>query len=116
MIDQLISRVFAIRDCAHMAHWNAESGYHHEQLGNFYEEVIPLLDRIVEAHIGNFNEVPKVKFSLPGDDILKCLEEDVVWMDKNSETITGDVEAMENILQEITELYLSTIFKLRRLK
>lgn len=120
MISEFITRAFAIRDCAHFAHWATTSGFHHEVLGDFYEQVIELTDKLVEAYIGNYDTVPDVqtkgyKFK-DANQIVKCLEEDVVWMTDNCEDICADVEALENILQEIQGLYLTTITKLKRFK
>jgi len=39
-----------------------------------------------------------------------------VWIASNTDKISGEVEALENILQEITALYLKTIYKLKFLK
>jgi hypothetical protein len=36
-------------------------------------------------------------------------------MQENCDAITGEVEALENILQEIEGIYLSTIYKLENL-
>ena len=53
MIEQLVAKTFALRDCAHYAHWATSSGYHHEVLGEVYSEVVKFVDRLMEAYIGN---------------------------------------------------------------
>ena len=120
MIEQLISKLFAVRDCAHYAHWATNSGYHHGVLGDIYDKVVDYADRIMEAYIGNFNTVPTIKttgYTFTDDkEILKCLEKDVVWIAENQEEIAADIEAIEAIIDELVEFYLSNIFKLKRLK
>lgn len=120
MISELISKLFCVRDCAHYAHWTTSSGYHHGVLGEIYDQVVDYADRIMEAYIGNFNTVPTVKtkgYTFSNDkDILKCLEEDVVWIAENQEKIAEEVEAIEAIIDELVEFYLSNIFKLKHLK
>ena len=120
MISELISKLFCVRDCAHYAHWATSSGYHHTVLGDIYDNVVDYADRIMEAYIGNFNDVPIIKtlgYTFKDDrEILKCLEEDVVWIAENREKIAVDVEAIEAIIDELVEFYLSNIFKLKRLK
>lgn len=120
MISDLISKLFCVRDCAHYAHWATSSGYHHGVLGEIYDQVVDYADRIMEAYIGNFNTVPIVKtmgYTFKDDrEILKCLEEDVVWIAEHRDHIAEEVEAIEAIIDELVEFYLSNIFKLKRLK
>lgn len=120
MVQELIARLFAVRDCAHYAHWATSSGYHHGVLGDIYDQVVDYVDRIMEAYIGNFNTVPSIKttgYTLSNDkEILKCLEKDVIWIAENQEKIAEEIEATEAIIDELVEFYLSNIFKLKRLK
>ncbi len=116
MLDELIARVFATRNCVHLAHWSTNSGYHHEVLGTLYSDLISNLDSIVEAHMGNFNQVPKPTLKDKSGDVAKCLEADAVWIAENRSKIAGGVEAIENLVDSLTETYLSAIFKLNRLR
>lgn len=118
MIEHLVSRVFATRNCAHLAHWNESSGYRHEVLGDFYGDVVDSLDKFIEAYLGNFNDrrISPPASTNPPTDIIECLESDAVWIASNSEALTEDVEVLENILQELLAVYLSTLFKMKRLK
>ena len=120
MTAELVSKAFALRDCAHYAHWATSSGYHHEVLGEVYSEVVKFVDRLMEAYIGNFDEVLKVKTegqSLSDDkQVLKCLQSDVAWIAKNRDKIASDLDALEAILDEMMEFYLSSITKLKRFK
>lgn len=118
MIEQLIIRVFATRNAAHLAHWAEASGYRHETLGAFYDDVIVAMDAFVEAHQGAFDlvkvgalpEQPKTK------NIEDRLEEDMLWFGKNRKKITGDLPALDNLLQEVERVYLKALYKLRNLK
>ena len=117
MIKELIARVFCTRNCAHLAHWNEDSGYRHEVLGEFYGDIVDLLDKFVETYIGNFGELGSVK--IKGEEcesLMSCLEDDLKWMEANAEEITQDVCALENILDELMGVYLQTRFKLKQLK
>lgn len=40
MIEQLVSKVFAARNAAHLAHWSTGSYAQHVVLGDFYDGVI----------------------------------------------------------------------------
>ena len=120
MLEEFIARAFALRDCAHYAHWATSSGYHHGVLGDIYSNVVGFVDRVVEAHIGNFDDVPALEtkgYKFKDDkQVLKCLKEDVVWIAKNREEISSDLDAIEAILDEMLEFYLSSITKLSRFK
>lgn len=118
MIEQLIARVFASRNAAHLAHWAETSGFRHQTLGGFYDGAIDKLDSIVEAHqsafelvkVGALAKQPEV------DDIVAHLEEDLVWINENRKKITNGLAAIDNLLQDLEGLYLSTLYKLKRLK
>jgi len=117
MIEQLVSKVFAARNAAHLEHWATGSFAQHTALGDFYDGVIDSIDKLVEAYQGNFGKI-KVE-ELEDDekgDILSMLDRDVVWINDHRTDIANGVPALENIVDELTGLYLSTIYKLRNLK
>lgn len=118
MIEQLIERVFATRNAAHLAHWKATgpgSYARHMALGDFYDGAIDVLDRLVEASqgffgiIGDVYDVPTQQYA----DILGRLTVDLSWINTNRDGICKNVPALENILDELMGLYASTIYKLR---
>lgn len=119
MIEELIARVFYARNVAHFEHWRAEGvgGYaRHVALGEFYDGVIDELDKLVEAYQGAFELVgtvpaPKTK----AGDILMLLVEDAAWIEKNHEKICKGNRAVANLIDSLTGVYLTTIYKLRNL-
>ena len=113
MIEQLIARAFASRNCAHLTHWKTRSLAEHLATGEFYDEVIDIVDNLVECYQGNFGLIKDVPLSNHQGDILTCLEADAIWIAENEDEITGEVDALENILQELLGLYLKTIYKLK---
>ena len=116
MVVDLISRVFNTRNQAHLAHWSESSGYHHEVLGEFYDSLVDILDKFIEAYQGNFGKITDIKLKNTDKEILKCIEEDIVWLTENRDEITEEICALENIIDELVALYLSTRFKLKQLK
>ena len=119
MIEELIARVFYARNVAHFEHWRAEGvgGYaRHKALGEFYEGVIDAVDALVEAYQGAFELVgaipaPKTK----AEDILMILIEDEQWIEKNHEKICKGNRAVANLIDGVTDVYLTTTYKLRNL-
>jgi hypothetical protein len=116
MIEQLVEKVFAARNEAHIAHWATKSFSEHMALNEFYDNIIDLIDKLVEAYQGCYGliEVKKLEADLKKP-VLYWLNEDVKWIQENCDAITGEVQALENILQEIEGIYLSTIYKLENL-
>jgi hypothetical protein len=126
MIEQLISRVFYARNLAHFEHWRVTdedeefgtgSYAKHKALGKFYNNVIEALDPLVEAYQGAFDligAIPAPK-DTPGD-CLKALEADAKWIEEHHEDICQGNRAVANLIDTLTGVYLSTIYKLRNLK
>ena len=117
--ENLIARVFYDRDHAQLEHWRTASYAQHQALGEFYSDSVSILDRFVEAYRGLNNEigdVPKHKPSSETPTILKCLGENAQWIATNRSKISEGVEALQNILDELVGLYLTTIYKLKNLK
>jgi DNA-binding ferritin-like protein len=120
MIEQLISRVFYARNLAQFAHWRAKgdgSFAEHDALGEFYEEVIDTIDPLVEAYQGAYDLIGAIP--VPEEmqkDILKCLQSDAAWIEANHDKISKGNRAVANLVDGVTEVYLTTIYKLRNLK
>lgn len=118
MIVELIQKVFCTRNCVHIAHWQTKSYAQHKALGNFYEEIVDALDKLVEAHMGASGsvissfEIPATK---PAKNILAHLSDEANWINEHREHIASEVPALENIVDEITAIYLKTIYKLKQL-
>jgi hypothetical protein len=117
MIEQLISRVFYARNLAHYEHWRTESYAQHKALGKFYEGVIDAIDALVEAYQGLNGLIGSIPS--PTDtkgDSLKILKADAEWIEANHEEISGGNRAVANLIDNVTGIYLSTIYKLENLK
>ena len=116
MIEELVEKVFAARNEAHVAHWATKSFAEHMALGQFYDEAVDAIDAIVEAYQGSFGliEVKKLETDLEKD-ILYWLNKDVKWIEENREEIAGGVRAIENLIDSLSDLYLKTIYKLENL-
>ncbi len=119
MLEELVARVFYARNVAHFEHWRSEGvgGYaRHKALGKFYEDVISALDTLVEAYQGAFELIGPIKApKTKANDILLILTEDAAWIEKNHEAICKGNRAVANLIDGVTGVYLSTIYKLRNL-
>ena len=117
MIEQLISRVFYARNLAHYEHWRTKSYAQHKALGKFYEGVIEAIDALVEAYQGLNGLIGSIPS--PTDtkgDSLTTLKADAAWIEANHEEISGGNRAVANLIDNVTGIYLTTIYKLENLK
>lgn len=120
MIEQLISRVFYARNLAHFAHWRAKgegSAAKHKALGEFYPAVIEAIDPIVEALMALHDMIEGIPVpSSQSKDILKCMQEDVAWIEEHHEDICQGNRAVANLIDTLTGVYLDAIYNLRYLR
>lgn len=117
MITELVQRVYTDRVLSHLAHWATQSYAQHMALESFYSDVIDPLDDLVEDYQAAFGLIDKVTFDKfeTETDCLGCLKDTVKWINKHRSDICKKVTALENILDEISGVYLKTIYKLENL-
>lgn len=112
-IEKCIEVVFSGRNAAHIEHWKTQSYAKHVALGEFYEKAPEVLDRLVEARQGVFGVVGKVQGE--SKDAAAQLKDDMLALTKLRAEACGNITALENIMDELLGLYMTTIFKLERL-
>jgi uncharacterized protein Yka (UPF0111/DUF47 family) len=110
MILELIQRSFDIRNAAHREHWATKNGEQHRALGEFYDGVISGLDKYVEAYQGVFGTVEKSK------DVTERIRKELIWLSENRSMISKEIPALENIIDELCGMYMTTLYKLENLR
>lgn len=121
MIGELIAVLFLARDIAHREHLRVTgpgSFARHSALGDFYGEVIDLADSLAEAYMGRNDvfDIPLLDNPFPAE-ILASMQAQLKWIEDNRyKAVPKDDTALQNIIDEVVTLYLSTIYKLKRLK
>lgn len=115
MIEQLVSRVFATRNLAHLRHWSTDNFAEHMALGEFYDEVIDAVDSLVEKYQGFYTKIGPVTIAAGStpDNIITVLTADALWINKNRSTISKGNATLENFIDELEGVYLETLYKLR---
>ena len=117
MIEELISRVLCCHNQTAIAHWQSKSFSEHAALGEFYESVIGILDRIVESHQGVSGLIGKVGYhEYDSSNILEYLKDELVWIVENQKKLSEGISSISNIIDELVALFLKTIYKLENLK
>ena len=115
MIEKAIQRIFDSRSAAHVAHWRTKSFAQHTALGEFYEVVTDKLDDFVETYQGGYGLIDAVK-GVDDKDIVETLRKEFVWLTANREALCKGAKPLENIFDDLTALYLRTIYKLENLE
>lgn len=119
MIARLIAILFLSREIAHRDHLKTTSYAQHKALGHFYEDLIDLIDALVEMYQGRNGIIEKIPMltadpsTNPANDLQKQL--DAVEKIRYTAVERTDT-AIQNKIDEIVGLYLSTLYKLRNLK
>lgn len=115
---EFIGLLFASRDYAHKSHLNTESYAQHMALGSFYDEIVDLADKFAEAWMGRnqtkIGEIPSI--NTPKGDPLNVLNRVLETIEDIRDFVPNKDSALNNIIDEIVGLYLSTIYKLKFLK
>jgi hypothetical protein len=116
MIEQLVPRVLATRNAAHQAHWKTKSYAQHVALDEFYDGILDVLDKLVETYQGAFGlcDFPPPAGILPKD-IVAHIGQEAAWIDANRSKIAKNLGSLENIVDELTGVYLKSFYKLSNL-
>jgi hypothetical protein len=118
-MNELIATLFLARDIAHKAHLSTESYAQHVALGEFYGSIIDLADKLTEAYQGRTDtllEIPLMDDE-PSGDIIKDLKKYQDYVEKQRYSAAKKEDTpIQNIIDEVVGQFLSTRYKLTRLK
>jgi hypothetical protein len=115
-MEEIIGLLFHARNIAHKEHLKTKSYAQHMALGSFYDEVIELADKLAEAYQGDegiMKDIPL--FNKEADCMIDDFLVKQVNMIEKLRTSATKRTAIQNIIDEVISLYLSTIYKLRNL-
>ena len=113
---KFMGTLFLARDVAHSVHLNTRSYSKHKALRHFYEDVIELADKFAETYQGRHGMIGPI--SLMGAKKTTNITDFLVSSLEDVEKCRYDVcdkseTAIQNIIDEIVALYLSTLYKLK---
>lgn len=118
----LIATLFLARDLAHREHLKVTgpgSFSKHTALGPFYEGIVGLADALAEAYQGCFDVLLDIPLATQDGDlsITDTLAAQLDYIHEvRYEAIPRDWTSLHNIVDEVEVLYMSTLYKLRRLQ
>ena len=111
-----VGMLFLARDVAHSVHLNTRSFSKHMALNTFYDEIIDLADKFAEAYQGRHGLIGPISLMSASktSNILAFMQDQVDEIEKIRYEVCDKAEtALQNIIDEIVGLYLSTIYKLK---
>jgi hypothetical protein len=117
IVAEFVGRTFATRNAAQIVHWRTKSYAEHIATGSFYDGLVDALDAFVEAHQGAFGlvDIKTMPEQKKVSKFIDHLEEDLLWIGKNRQKLCGGLPSLDNLIQGIEGLYLSTIYKIKNL-
>ena len=116
---KLISYLFHSRTQTHIFHLQTQSFAEHMALNAYYDTIVPLIDGIVEAYQGKYGIIKGyTNFNLM--EYNNC-QQVIDYLEALCNAVYSTYEGIEdiyiqNLLDGITELIKSTIYKLQNLR
>ena len=111
---QFVGVLFLSRDYAHKAHFNTTSYAEHKALNGFYDEIVALADSFAEAWMGRngkkIGDIPTLQS--PSGEAKTVLKRHLEVIEDTRDFVPKDDTALNNIIDEIVALYLSTLYML----
>lgn len=113
---EFIGCLFLARDVAHSVHLNTRSFAKHSALNGFYDGVIDLADKFAEAYQGRHGLIGPISLhsARKTSNIVEFLEDSLKEIENERYKVCDKSDTtLQNIIDEIVALYLSTLYKLK---
>ena len=111
-----VGMLFLARDVAHSVHLNTRSFSKHMALNTFYDEVIEHADKFAEAYQGRHGLMGQVTLQSPKKtgNIVQFLEESLAEVESMRYDVVPKTDtSLQQLIDNIVELYLTTLYKLK---
>jgi len=108
--------LFLARDVAHSVHLNTRSYAKHMALNTFYDEIVGLADTFAEAYQGRHGLIGPITLqsAKKTTNVTEFLQSQLDEIESARYDVCDKADtAIQNIIDEIVGLYLSTLYKLR---
>ena len=114
--NDFVGMLFLARDVTHSVHLNTRSYAKHKALQKFYENIIDLADGFAEAYQGRHGLIGPISLmsAKKTTNIVEFLKDQLEEIEKGRyDVCEKDDTPLQNLIDGIIELYLSTLYKLR---
>ena len=111
-----VGLLFLARDVTHSVHLNTRSYAKHKALQKFYESIIDHADDFAEAYQGRHNLIGPISLmsAKKTSNIIEFLESQLAEIEASRYDVCEKTDtSLQQIIDNIVQLYLSTLYKLR---
>jgi len=111
-----VGTLFLARDVAHSVHLNTRSFSKHMALNGFYDNIVELADKFAEAYQGRNGLIGPITLmtAKKTTNIVEFLTDSMAEIENALYEVCDKTDTpIQNIIDEIVGLYLSTLYKLR---
>ena len=115
-ISDFIGLMFLARDVTHSVHLNTRSYAKHKALQEFYEGIVDLADGLAEAYQGRHGLIGPITLhsAKKSSNVIEFLQDQLAEIEKERYNVIDKSDtALQNLVDGVVELYLSTLYKLR---
>ena len=108
--------LFLARDVTHSVHLNTRSYAKHKALQKFYESIIDHADDFAEAYQGRHNLIGPISLmsAKKTSNIIEFLESQLAEIEGARYDVCEKTDtSLQQIIDNIVQLYLSTLYKLK---
>ena len=108
--------LFLARDVTHSVHLNTRSYSKHKALQKFYENIIDLADSFAEAYQGRHGLIGPISLmsAKKTSNVIEFLESQLAEIEDARYDVCDKADtSLQQLIDNIIELYLSTLYKLR---
>jgi Family of unknown function (DUF5856) len=114
--EKFIGMLFLARDVTHSVHLNTRSYSKHKALQKFYENIIDRADSFAEAYQGRHGLIGPIALmsAKKTENVVAFLEDQLAELEAMRYDVCDKADApLQNLIDGIIELYLSTLYKLK---
>jgi hypothetical protein len=114
--NEFLGMFFLARDVTHSVHLNTRSYSKHKALQKFYENIIDLADTFAEAYQGRHGLIGSITLhsAKTTSNVTEFLENQLEEIENcRYKVCDKDDTPLQNLIDGIIELYLSTLYKLK---
>ena len=107
---------FLARDVTHSVHLNTRSYSKHKALQKFYDNIIDLADAFAEAYQGRHGLIGPISLmsAKKTTNVIESLESQLAEIESMRYDVCDKADtALQQLIDNIIELYLTTLYKLR---
>lgn len=111
-----VGTLFLARDVTHSVHLNTRSFAKHKALNEFYDGIVDLGDKFAEAYQGRNGLIGPISLmsAKKTGNVTEFLESSLADIEAARYEVCEKTDtALQNIIDEIVGLYLSTLYKLK---